>query len=176
MLCGWYSWDFMRIILVFRNDTRITIITILPNLVGERLGFFGRGSLFQAPQFPSLSQMFSLRQTAAAFRRNISPWKPLPLFRHHGHSRFFHTSRPRPSPIIPLPAALAAMLKTGKLVSFVSLSSKTSLTLLPHTWYRDRGRLFVKLLASVPVIGFSLLVVVGLDQVSQNQKTDYLSY
>lgn len=78
--------------------------------------------------------------------------------------RPFHTSRPQRSPLIPLPVALLSLLKTSKLVSFVSLSSKTSLTLLPHTFYRDPNRLFAKLLASVPVMGFGLLLAVGLDQ------------
>ncbi|KAI8365174.1 peptidase family M48-domain-containing protein [Radiomyces spectabilis] len=79
-------------------------------------------------------------------------------------TRLFHTVPPRQIPIIPIPAIILSVLKTGKLISFVSLSSKTSLTLLPHTLLRNRGRRFAKLLAGIPLIGFTLLVVVGLDQ------------
>ncbi|KAI9247210.1 peptidase family M48-domain-containing protein [Phascolomyces articulosus] len=78
--------------------------------------------------------------------------------------RSFHTTNPRPSPLLPLPAVLLSVLKSGKLVSLVSLSSKTSLTLLPHTYGRDRGKLVFKLLASIPLIGVTLLLLVGLDQ------------
>ncbi|KAI9494232.1 hypothetical protein BDB00DRAFT_787280 [Zychaea mexicana] len=78
--------------------------------------------------------------------------------------RSFHASKPRPSPLLPLPAVLLTALKTGKLVSLVSLSSKTSLTLLPHTYRRDRGKFVFKLLASVPLLGIALLLIVGLDK------------
>ncbi|KAI7861380.1 hypothetical protein BDF14DRAFT_1701188, partial [Spinellus fusiger] len=37
-----------------------------------------------------------------------------------------------------------SVIKTGSLVSLVSLSSKTSLTLLPHTFRRDRIRWLAK--------------------------------
>ena len=80
--------------------------------------------------------------------------------------RPFHASNTRPSPLLPLPAVLLSVLKTGKLVSLVSLSSKTSLTLLPHTYRRDRGKLVFTLLASIPLIGVTLLLLVGLDKVS----------
>ncbi|KAI9321750.1 peptidase family M48-domain-containing protein [Dichotomocladium elegans] len=76
----------------------------------------------------------------------------------------FHTSAPRQSPLIPLPALLLTALKSGKLVSLVSLSSKTSLTLLPHTLYSQRMRIYVKFLAGIPIVGLSLLLLVGLDQ------------
>ncbi|CAO3679080.1 unnamed protein product [Umbelopsis ramanniana] len=77
--------------------------------------------------------------------------------------RNFHTTSPRNVPILPLPAALLALLKSGKLVSFVSLSSKTSLTLLPHSIFR-RYKFSTKVFASVPLIGIALLLTVGLDQ------------
>lgn len=80
--------------------------------------------------------------------------------------RNFHTTSPQNVPILPLPAALLALLKSGKLVSFVSLSSKTSLTLLPHSIFR-RYKLSTKVFASVPLIGIALLLTVGLDQVGQ---------
>jgi hypothetical protein len=80
--------------------------------------------------------------------------------------RNFHTTSPRNVPILPLPAALLALLKSGKLVSFVSLSSKTSLTLLPHSIFR-RYKFSTKVFASVPLIGIALLLTVGLDQVGQ---------
>ncbi|CEP10302.1 hypothetical protein [Parasitella parasitica] len=77
----------------------------------------------------------------------------------------FHTSRPSRVPIVPIPAIVLGALKTGKLVSLVSLSSKTSLTLLPHTFRRgSKGDLIAKILAGIPVFGFTLLLVVGLDQ------------
>ncbi|KAI8357241.1 peptidase family M48-domain-containing protein [Blakeslea trispora] len=77
----------------------------------------------------------------------------------------FHTSQPARIPIIPFPAFLLGTLKTGKLVSIVSLSSKTSLTLLPHT-FRRGGRLdlIAKVLAGIPLAGIALLLAVGLDQ------------
>jgi hypothetical protein len=56
------------------------------------------------------------------------------------------------------------ILKSGKLVSFVSLSSKTSLTLLPHSIFR-RYKFSTKVFASVPLIGIALLLTVGLDKV-----------
>ncbi|KAI8576238.1 hypothetical protein K450DRAFT_257775 [Umbelopsis ramanniana AG] len=77
--------------------------------------------------------------------------------------RNFHTTSPRNVPIIPIPAAILALLKSGKLVSFVSLSSKTSLTLLPHSIFR-RYKFSTKVFASVPLIGIALLLTVGLDQ------------
>ena len=80
--------------------------------------------------------------------------------------RSFHSTRPSPIPIIPFPAIFLGALKTGKLVSFVSLSSKTSLTLLPHTFRRgSKGDTIAKILVSIPGIGFLLLLAVGLDQV-----------
>ncbi|KAG2218643.1 hypothetical protein INT45_000816 [Circinella minor] len=79
-------------------------------------------------------------------------------------ARPFHATNTRSSPLLPLPAVLLSVLKSGKLVSLVSLSSKTSLTLLPHTYRRDRGKLVFKLLASIPLIGVTLLLLVGLDK------------
>lgn len=82
-------------------------------------------------------------------------------------ARGFHTTRPTQVPIVPIPAIILGALKTGKLVSLVSLSSKTSLTLLPHTFRRgSKGDLIAKVLAGIPLFGFTLLLVVGLDQVS----------
>lgn len=81
-------------------------------------------------------------------------------------ARGFHTTRPTQVPIVPIPAIILGALKTGKLVSLVSLSSKTSLTLLPHTFRRgSKGDLIAKILAGIPLFGFTLLLVVGLDQV-----------
>jgi hypothetical protein len=79
--------------------------------------------------------------------------------------RNFHTTSPRNVPIIPLPAALLGLLKSGKLVSLVSLSSKTSLTLLPHSIFR-RYKLSTKIFASIPLLGIALLLGVGLDKVN----------
>lgn len=80
-----------------------------------------------------------------------------------------HTSRPVQVPIVPIPAMILTALKTGKLVSLVSLSSKTSLTLLPHTFRRgSKGDLIAKILAGIPLFGFTLLLVIGLDQVKTN--------
>ncbi|GAN08894.1 metalloendopeptidase M48, Ste24p [Mucor ambiguus] len=80
-------------------------------------------------------------------------------------TRGFHTTRPTQVPIVPIPAIILGALKTGKLVSLVSLSSKTSLTLLPHTFRRgSKGDLIAKVLAGIPLFGFTLLLVVGLDQ------------
>ncbi|KAG2204093.1 hypothetical protein INT46_011105 [Mucor plumbeus] len=77
----------------------------------------------------------------------------------------FHTSQPMRVPIVPIPAIILGALKTGKLVSLVSLSSKTSLTLLPHTFRRgSKGDLIAKILAGIPLFGFTLLLAVGLDQ------------
>lgn len=90
---------------------------------------------------------------------------PPPSFPSITSIRTFHASRSQSSPIIPLPAILLGLLKSGKLVSFVSLSSKTSLTLLPHTFRRDKGKLVGKILAGIPIAGLTLLVAVGLDQV-----------
>ncbi|KAI8137467.1 peptidase family M48-domain-containing protein [Fennellomyces sp. T-0311] len=78
--------------------------------------------------------------------------------------RPFHATPNRSIPLIPLPAAILTVLKTGKLVSFISLSSKTSLTLLPHTYRHDRGKFVAKLLAGIPLIGVTVLLLVGLDQ------------
>ncbi|KAI7890145.1 uncharacterized protein EV154DRAFT_422549 [Mucor mucedo] len=50
--------------------------------------------------------------------------------------RPFHTTKPTHVPIIPIPLFITGALKSGQLVSLVSLSSKTSLTLLPHTFRR----------------------------------------
>lgn len=98
------------------------------------------------------------------------PWvRPAPfkqqLLKPASLRRPFHTTRPQQSPLIPLPAMIISALKTGKLVSLVSFSSKTSLTLLPHTLYNQKTRTYMKFLAGIPVIGLSLLVLVGLDQV-----------
>ena len=79
-------------------------------------------------------------------------------------SRSFHSTRPQNVPILPLPAVILGILKSGKLVSFVSLSSKTSLTLLPHSIFR-RYKFSTKVFASVPLIGIALLLTVGLDKV-----------
>lgn len=79
--------------------------------------------------------------------------------------RNFHTTSPSNVPIIPLPAALLGLLKSGKLVSLVSLSSKTSLTLLPHSIFRQY-KLSTKIFASIPFIGIALLLGVGLDKVN----------
>lgn len=89
--------------------------------------------------------------------------------------RLFHSSRPSHSPIIPIPAIILGALKTGKLVSLVSLSSKTSLTLLPHTFRRgSKGDKIAKVLASIPLFGFTLLLAVGLDQVrKKNQHKEF---
>lgn len=89
----------------------------------------------------------------------------------------FHTSRPMRVPIVPIPAIILGALKTGKLVSLVSLSSKTSLTLLPHTFRRgSKGDLIAKILAGIPLFGFTLLLVVGLDQVTNLLKLENLPY
>jgi hypothetical protein len=89
----------------------------------------------------------------------------------------FHTSQPMRVPIVPIPAIILGALKTGKLVSLVSLSSKTSLTLLPHTFRRgSKGDLIAKILAGIPLFGFTLLLVVGLDQVTNLWKPENLPY
>ncbi|KAI8977148.1 peptidase family M48-domain-containing protein [Mycotypha africana] len=81
------------------------------------------------------------------------------------HIRLFHTTKPVAAPIVPIPAIILGALKTGKLVSFVSLSSKTSLTLLPHTFRRgNKSETIARILAGIPLFGFTLLLVIGLDQ------------
>ncbi|KAI8370891.1 hypothetical protein EDC96DRAFT_439913, partial [Choanephora cucurbitarum] len=77
-----------------------------------------------------------LRSSVSTLKRPpcINHYRPLPF------SYQFHTNQAARIPIIPFPAFLLGALKTGKLVSIVSISSKTSLTLLPHT-FRRGGRL-----------------------------------
>jgi hypothetical protein len=105
--------------------------------------------------------------TAAKSNRLISSLQP----QLQPQRRLFHSSRPSYSPIIPIPAIILGALKTGKLVSLVSLSSKTSLTLLPHTFRRgSKGDKIAKVLAAIPLIGFTLLLVVGLDQVRSSNR------
>ncbi|KAI9027271.1 hypothetical protein CLU79DRAFT_33069 [Phycomyces nitens] len=97
--------------------------------------------------------------------------------RHHSplvNQRSFHSSRSTLTPLIPIPAMILAVIKTGNLVSFVSLSSKTSLTLLPHTFRRDRGKLVAKLLASVPILGMTLLLLIGLDQAPNTSRLRFI--
>lgn len=80
--------------------------------------------------------------------------------------RPFHTTKPTHVPILPIPLFILGALKSGQLVSLVSLSSKTSLTLLPHTFRRGgKADTIAKVLAGIPVFGFTLLLVIGLDQV-----------
>lgn len=82
------------------------------------------------------------------------------------NSRAFHSSKPTKVPIFPIPLFILGALKTGKLVSLVSLSSKTSLTLLPHTFRRGgKADTIAKVLAGIPLFGFTFLLAVGLDQV-----------
>ncbi|KAG1458407.1 hypothetical protein G6F56_006404 [Rhizopus delemar] len=78
----------------------------------------------------------------------------------------FHNSRPAPVPLVPFPAFLVGAFKTGKLVSIISISSKTSLTLLPHTFGRGGSKLQIlaRILAGIPLFGVALLFAVGLDQ------------
>ncbi|KAL0082994.1 hypothetical protein J3Q64DRAFT_1751039 [Phycomyces blakesleeanus] len=90
------------------------------------------------------------------------------------NQRSFHSSRSTHTPLIPIPAMVLAVIKTGNLVSFVSLSSKTSLTLLPHTFRRDRGKLVAKLLASVPILGMTLLLLIGLDQAPNTSRLRFI--
>ncbi|GAA5797975.1 hypothetical protein HPULCUR_003373 [Helicostylum pulchrum] len=79
--------------------------------------------------------------------------------------RAFHSSKPTKVPIFPIPLFILGALKTGKLVSLVSLSSKTSLTLLPHTFRRGgKADTIAKVLAGIPLFGFTFLLAVGLDQ------------
>ncbi|KAI7903120.1 peptidase family M48-domain-containing protein [Cokeromyces recurvatus] len=80
--------------------------------------------------------------------------------------RKFHFTQPVRIPIVPIPAVILGALKSGKLVSLISLSSKTSLTLLPHTFRRQgsKGVLIAKILTGIPLFGFALLLLIGLDQ------------
>lgn len=81
-------------------------------------------------------------------------------------SRPFHSTKPAHVPILPIPLFILGALKSGQLVSLVSLSSKTSLTLLPHTFRRGgKADTIAKILAGIPVFGFTLLLLIGLDQV-----------
>lgn len=95
--------------------------------------------------------------------------RPSPRYHRHQQQqqlvqlRNFHASRPHHVPLIPLPAFLLSAFKTGKFLSFVSLSSRTSLTLLPHSFFKIGKRRL--LLASIPFLGIVVLVLVGLDQV-----------
>lgn len=84
-------------------------------------------------------------------------------------SRSFHSTRPQKVPILPLPAVIMGILKSGKLVTLVSLSSKTSLTLLPHSFFR-RYKFSTMIFASVPFLGVALLLIVGLDKVRKSLK------
>lgn len=103
------------------------------------------------------------RRTTAAINHNKR------LLLNSNNTRSFHSTRPSQVPIVPIPAIILGALKTGKLVSLVSLWSKTSLTLLPHTFRRgSKGETIAKVLAGIPVFGFTLLVVVGLDQVPKH--------
>ncbi|KAI8080532.1 hypothetical protein BDF21DRAFT_362559 [Thamnidium elegans] len=80
-------------------------------------------------------------------------------------SRPLHATNPTKVPIFPIPLFILGALKTGKLVSLVSLSSKTSLTLLPHTFRRGgKADTIAKVLAGIPLFGFTFLLAVGLDQ------------
>lgn len=107
---------------------------------------------------------YQRRTTAAVINHN----KRL-LSNNNNTTRSFHSTRPSQVPIVPIPAIILGALKTGKLVSLVSLWSKTSLTLLPHTFRRgSKGETIAKVLAGIPVFGFTLLVVVGLDQVPKH--------
>ncbi|KAI8071709.1 peptidase family M48-domain-containing protein [Gongronella butleri] len=80
----------------------------------------------------------------------------------------------RPVPLLPLPAVLAGLVKSGKLVSLVSLSSKTSLTLLPHSLRKGKGATAGKILVGVPLVGLTLLLAVGLDLAPNTQRMRFL--
>ncbi|CAO3595460.1 unnamed protein product [Absidia cylindrospora] len=114
------------------------------------------------------------RQIMGSSRLNQQQQQRLFPIRPSTSFRSFHSSQTSKSPIIPLPAILLGLLKSGKLVSFVSLSSKTSLTLLPHTFRRDKGKLVGKILAGIPIAGLALLVAVGLDQAPNTSRLRFI--
>ncbi|KAI9021517.1 peptidase family M48-domain-containing protein [Phycomyces nitens] len=127
--------------------------------------------LLQRPlsQVPQASRVLQPRYLAPRFTlpqcsRHIAQASPHRWIHRTPITRSFHASPSNKVPIIPLPAMIATLLKSGKLVSLVSLSSKTSMTLLPHSIGKGRARWIVSLLAGIPITGVALLLVVGLDQ------------
>lgn len=116
----------------------------------------------------SICTCYNREKTQFRFVKQFTSHKPI----HQQLNKGFHSSRSSRVPILPIPAIILGALKTGKLVSLVSLSSKTSLTLLPHTFRRgSKGDLIAKVLAGIPLFGFTLLLLVGLDQVHQKIQT-----
>ncbi|CAO3645813.1 unnamed protein product [Cunninghamella echinulata] len=105
------------------------------------------------------------------------PWSTSKIPSKHYYSSFHKhhmTTMNTKTPYYTITSHVTWDLKSGKLVSFVSLSSKTSLTLLPHTFRRDNGKLVGKLLVSIPVIGIALLIVVGLDQAPNTSRLRFV--
>jgi hypothetical protein len=127
-------------------------------------------------QFLSRSSILRWSICTTCYRRETNQFrlinKTSSIFHKPIQKSSFHSSRPSQVPIVPIPAIILGALKTGKLVSLVSLSSKTSLTLLPHTFRRgSKGDLIAKVLAGIPLFGFTLLLVVGLDQVHRRENS-----
>ncbi|ORX58803.1 hypothetical protein DM01DRAFT_1333423 [Hesseltinella vesiculosa] len=121
--------------------------------------------------------MFSRPRLLPATAQSVSHcchWSARSVQLRPAASRWFHASTRRPSPILPLPAIIASIFKSGKLVSLVSLSSKTSLTLLPHTFKRDKGKTVGKILIGIPMVGMGLLVAVGLDQAPNTSRLRFV--
>jgi hypothetical protein len=85
-------------------------------------------------------------------------------------ARSFHASRPSKIPIFSIPPIVLALLKTGKLVNILSISSKVSLTLLPHT-YRSGKMNITAFLVGIPLVGFAGLAVLGMDRVRDTKKS-----
>ncbi|RUS21256.1 hypothetical protein BC937DRAFT_93216 [Endogone sp. FLAS-F59071] len=105
-------------------------------------------------------------------RPTPAPWRPPRLPRsalgHHKSlpmlslARSFHTTQPTRAPVIPLPYFLI-LLKSGKFLSFISLSFKGALTFLPHSIMKKYSRR-TKILIAIPIVGLTILIIVGLDR------------
>ncbi|KAL0079722.1 peptidase family M48-domain-containing protein [Phycomyces blakesleeanus] len=128
---------------------------------------------YTAPRCISLPSHFSTSSRPRCLSIQARPQKSR-IYSTPTFIRSFHASPSNKVPIIPLPAVIGALLKSGKLVSLVSLSSKTSMTLLPHSIGKGRAKWVVSLLAGIPIIGVALLLVVGLDQAPNTDRVRFV--
>ncbi|RUP42950.1 hypothetical protein BC936DRAFT_137847 [Jimgerdemannia flammicorona] len=110
--------------------------------------------LHHLPKPPRPPTRWPPSYTPLGFLKQYEPSVPPTL-------RSFHTTPPTKSPIIPLPYFLA-LLKSGKVFSIISFSSKGALTFLPHSILKNYSRR-TKFLISIPITGVLLLIVIGLD-------------
>ncbi|KAG0770262.1 hypothetical protein G6F57_005552 [Rhizopus arrhizus] len=115
---------------VFSSQTILSTLSTKMNNLNDRL---------KESEDPSeLNRLFkSIKSCAEAIKACVEAGR---VQTKGVQQRSFHPSRRAQVPLVPFPAFLMGAFKTGKLVSIISLSSKTSLTLLPHTFGRG-GRL-----------------------------------